>query len=92
VTKGKKANKPSIEHEVWANSWEEAADIMMNRHRDVYKMHPSEFVYPNSMQYLGKEKKQAPPPPKPPNVGSKEYEARQEMQRRVDEQKGYKGD
>jgi hypothetical protein len=93
TTESKRSGKKtSVKHEVWAGSWEEAADIMMDRHREANKLMRSDQIGVTGFQFLGADKKPASPPPKPPNVGSKEWEARQAMQRRVDEQKGYKGD
>lgn len=84
--------RKSSRHEVFAHSPEEAKQIIAGRHRDEHKLMPSDFVFVGSFQYLGKDKTPTPPPPKPPNRNSKEWKARQEMQARVDEQKGYKGD
>lgn len=77
------------EHRVFAEHPDDVPKILMSNRRATARSTDEVIIVGPIVQVAGDTRKHL---PKPPNKGSKEWHALQEMQARVDEQKGYKGD
>ena len=92
VSHGSGKKKVSDYHEVHASSHREAINTIAARHAEKHGLKPHEMSFAVSTQYHGAKKTPPSPPPKPPHRDSREQAARDEMQRRYDSQKGFKGE